>query len=53
MRLEYGVNVGIPIEYKMHNPCIVAPIDMTTCRTMEEGIVQLDEAEHLGPKEEI
>lgn len=53
MRLEYGANAVIPIEYRMHSPHIAMLIDTTARDTLEEGIAQLNEAECLGPKEEI
>ena len=52
-RLEYGVNVVIPIEYKMPSPRIETPIDMTARGALKEGIAQLNESKHLGSEEEI
>lgn len=37
-RLEYQANAVILIENKMANPRIVAPVDMTAHRALEEGI---------------
>ena len=53
LRLKYGVNAIIPIEYKMPSPCIAAPTDMMAHEPLEEGITQLNEVECLGPEEEI
>ena len=53
LRLEYGVNVVIPIVYKIPSLHIAAPVDMTTRGILEEGITQPNGAERLGPKEEI
>ncbi len=54
-RLEYGLNVVIPIEYNMTSSRIAAPIDMTARGALEEGIVQLEglKEECLGPDEEM
>lgn len=52
-RLAYGVNVVVPIEYKMSSSRIVALVDVTVHGVLEEGIAQLNEEERLGPKKEI
>lgn len=53
LRLEYGVDVRIPIEYNMPCPCIVALVYMLAHGALEEGITPLNEVERLGPEEEI
>lgn len=53
LRLEYGVNVVIPIEYKIPILCLATSVDMMAREVLEERIVQLNKAQHLGPKEEI
>ena len=53
MRLEYGANIVIPIEHKIPSSRMAALVDTTIRRTLEEGIAPPNEAECLGPKEEI
>ena len=52
-RLDSGVSIVIPIEYKMLCPRIVAPADTIVRGALEEGIAQLNEVERLGPEKEI
>lgn len=53
MRMEYEENVVIPIENEMPGPRMAAPADTTIRGALEEVIAQLNEAECLGPEEEI
>jgi len=53
LRLDYGVNIVIPIEYKMPSLRIVALVDTMVRGALEEAIAQLNKAERLGLEEEI
>jgi len=53
LRLAYGANYVVPIEYNMSSLCIATSVDMMAFEALEEGIAQLNEEEHLGPEEEI
>jgi len=45
--------VVIPIEHKMPSPHMAAPTNTMVREAFEEGIIQMNEAERLGPEEEI